>query len=145
MSQYKKISTRRWMAFWGCMDLLRFAVCAFQYMQRGRSPFSGAFIDSMDVSSRYEGWLPMAISAMGLSFYLSLLFSGVLLILGARAGLVLAFVQSPVRVILLLPSVFPLDLIAGLKISVALFLVILIFGEICKVITLRSRVAPAIT
>jgi hypothetical protein len=99
---------RRWMIFWGCMDLIYMGIYAAQNLAHRKIPIWGDILNAVATSHSFGTSFPLVITILGNIFYLTTLISGVLLISGNRWGRYLSYVQVLPRLFFVIPSFFPL-------------------------------------
>ena len=96
------------MIFWGGMDLLYIGIYVVTSLIKGKIPFYTDVLGSVGTSQIYGSYFPLTMAILEGVFYLSLLFSGALLIAGSRWGRYLCYVQIVPRAVFIVPSLFPL-------------------------------------
>lgn len=138
MTSSKTRSTSGWMLIWGGMDLASVSIYAGIQAKEGRFPFvTDAFRASQCAAE--HGALSTVLSLAALALTLSCVASGILLARGARWGVLIAIGQAPIRVLLVLPSLFFL-LYMDVAGSGKALLVVIILTEALKMWTIqRSR------
>ena len=124
---------------WGILDIAYFAWYLIWRLIHGQIPFY------FDISKSIASNTPLGISALSLTIfslilYISLIFSGIYLIKHNKIGALLSYIQTPFRLLTLIPpSIFfitwPLKYIFGNPQAVSAiitFVVLLLVSEILK-------------
>ena len=132
---------RRWMIFWGCMDLIYIAIYAAQNLAHGKIPIYNDIFNALGTSQSFGSSFPLIITISGDIFYLTMLISGMLLIYGNRWGRYLSYAQVLPRLFFVIPSFFPLIYIFR---WIGVFWVaelILVLGEAFKIYSIARKTA----
>jgi len=95
------------MIFWGILDLASLAWYIGWRMFHGQIPFYHDISKSIQYNTLSGTPLWSVITILSLVLYFSLLFSGIYLIKHSRFGAILSYIQTPFRLLLLIPpSIF---------------------------------------
>jgi len=93
--------------FWGILDLLCIVWYVGMNIYRGNLPIVHDIVQGSKTIKTF--WFPNLIflSYIGILLYVSPLLSGILLILQKKAGLIVSYIQTPFRLIMIIPpSIF---------------------------------------
>ena len=121
----------RLIQIWGAVDLCYVLWVIYADLSSGRMPFVDSFVDAMNASFAF-GSLPITLATIaGALVHLTVIASGLLMIMLRRIGVYLSILQAPFRVFLSVPptlffisaaaSRFPAWIILGTIIGVETF------------------------
>lgn len=125
---------------WGGLDILYFIWIILQAILSSKIPFYTDLVSSYDFALSYENNLPIYGAWLSVMLHISILVSGILLLFGRRVGIILSYIQFPLRILLLIPSLFFLTwLFEDISFPYFLWVVysLIICTEIFKLFTLR--------
>jgi len=88
---------------WGILDLSAFVWYVGWRLFHGQIPFYHDIIKSAQISTSFGTSLGIFITVFSFILYLSLLFSGFYLIKRNKIGAILSYIQTPFRIIALIP------------------------------------------
>ena len=128
---------------WGVFDLLAIAWYLLWQIIHGQLPFYTDISTSIATAGSLGRYCIVIVPVLSLVIYVSFLFSGSLLIRKKRAGAILSYIQTPFRLLAVVPpSIFyitwPLKFIfkdPKAISAVATLIILLIISEILKVYT----------
>ncbi|MFK3773874.1 hypothetical protein [Pseudomonas sp. NPDC089406] len=125
------ITSVRWIGFfWGAMDAFYIFFVIFSSLKRGVAPFFSDFTAALANMDQWGGGLEFIVW-MGLVTQLSLVASSVLLCLGSACAVYVAGIQTPFRILFIVPS-FSLILLLP-DTSTAVWLSLIVASEVAKV------------
>ncbi len=134
--------TFRWMMFWGALDLIYLVIVAIKDLSAGQIPAYADLILAFETVTVYESYVPLLVAGLGAALYVSLGFSGVLLLMGRKSGKYLSYVQIAPRLVLVIPSFFPLIWILGFlpsPLAIYVGVVLMLLSESAKVVSLSRQ------
>lgn len=143
----RKLSTPGWaLVLWGCMDAAQILIYIVSALRQGRIPYLHDMSGSVAVLDSH-GWTALMVLAPSWVLQASLFASCALLLWRSRLGVYLAYVQIPLRLMLLMPSVpFALMLVRNLDVAPTTLLVLsgclLLLVELLKLGMLRRERRP---
>ena len=133
-----KLSFRKICLFWGMMDVFYIARFIWLNVEQGRIPLIDDFMSFSQLYSEYGGgvWIVLMFS-LSMILNVSVVISAILLITCWRRVGYFIFIQTPFRLLLVIPSVsFVPWLLKQLHISSMLvFVTFLVISEVIKVIS----------
>jgi hypothetical protein len=97
------LSKDKIIVFWGIMDLAALGWYMVFNIVKGRIPFYSDIITAKATSVSFEAPMPSILTFISLFSYLSLIFSGYLLIKRNRFGALLSYFQCPFRLLSFIP------------------------------------------
>ncbi|MEJ6327921.1 hypothetical protein Q2B95_04570 [Stenotrophomonas maltophilia] len=136
-----KSSTTIWLMLWGWMDIIGLASMVGANVYQGRVPFLSDISDAIKAQQMYGSAFPVIVSAVSVALLASFVASGYLLIKGRNAGRHLAFIQSPFRIILFMPSLFFLEYTGVFSQYPWALVAALVLTELAKLWSIRRRPA----
>lgn len=134
------------LVLWGCMDAAQILIYIVSALRQGRIPYLHDIHGSVAVLDSY-GWTALMFLAPSWVLQVSLFASCALLLWRSRLGVHLAYVQIPLRLMLLMPSV-PFALVLARHLDVAPTIVLVLSGclvllvELLKLGMLRRELRP---
>lgn len=131
---------RKTITVWGILDLCSAGWFVGWRLFQGQIPFYHDLSKSIESASRFGIPSLSIITASALILYVSLLFSGVYLIRHQLAGAILSYIQTPFRILALLPPsiffiIWPLKYLFDnqrLFLAISTLFLLLIFSESLK-------------
>lgn len=134
------------LVLWGCMDAAQILIYLVSALRQGRTPYLHDISGSVAVLDSH-GWPALMFLAPSWVLQLSLFASCALLLWRSRLGAYLAYVQMPLRLMVLMPSVpFALMLVRHLDVAPTSLLVLsgclLLLVELLKLRMLRRELRP---
>lgn len=136
MKGFGSQNPRMWQRVWGGMDLSWVAIGTASAIYRGVWPLVGGLPDALELARAWGHGLLSIVSIADAALGLSILVSGCLLVLGKGAAYPLVIAQTPLRILLVTPSLWLLPY-AGQVVPVPLMIVLLVISELGKLWTLR--------
>jgi hypothetical protein len=136
------------LVLWGCMDAAQILIYLVSALRQGRIPYLHDIHGSVAVLDSY-GWTALMFLAPSWVLQVSLFASCALLLWRSRLGVYLAYVQMPLRLMVLMPSV-PLALMLVRHLDVAptsllvLSVCLLLVVELLKIEMLRRACRPVL-
>ncbi|WP_369988414.1 hypothetical protein [Pseudomonas xanthosomatis] len=125
------ITSVRWVGVsWGALDAFYIFFVIFSSLKRGVTPFVSDFAAALANMDQWGGGLEFMVW-MGLVTQLSLVASSVLLCLGRACAVYVAGIQTPFRILFIVPS-FSLILLLP-DTSTAVWLSLIVASEVAKV------------
>jgi len=100
------ITKINWLKIWALFDIASVINYILISYFHDRVPFYNDFLISLQTSESYENYLPAILVFLGLLLYASLPFSAWLLFKGRKLGIWFVYLQTPLRIISVVPSVF---------------------------------------
>jgi len=132
-------SSSVWMVRWGWIDLMGVLFYVGMEVFHGRIPFFDGMSNSIGAYQAYGNLFPLVAFLSGFVLLASFLVSGTLLVKQKNAGQLLAFVQFPFRMLLLMPSLFFLKyIVLGSQSSLVMFSALLL-SEVLKLWSIRRN------
>lgn len=131
--EYRGIST-----LWGLIDVCAIALYVTLAMKREKVPIFSDLFDAAALKDTYESAAPVAIALAGCVLLVTLPISAYLMLRNKRSGLYLASAQLPLRVALIVPSVFFLNHLPLFHHSTAAFLAAFLGSESVKLWSLYT-------
>ncbi len=129
----------RVMIFWGLCDMALIAGMVIRSLTRGELPFIADFNRSLATARHlFEAPVLGGISAgLALALYLSIAVSAFLLLRRKRAAAVLVYLQTPFRLLLVVPSVYAFFWLTRLTgpPPVALVVLVCLVAEVLKLVS----------
>ncbi len=95
---------RKMTSFFGICDLLSILILFGSDFLRNRVSLYSDVLDAVEISRQLDSPMPVFIAFLGVCLFVSILFSGVLLISYKKIGAFLVYVQFPLRIFLAMPS-----------------------------------------
>lgn len=128
--------------FWGAMDLYFMLRFLWGSISQGRIPIYSDIVSFRQLDD--PGWYAAPLLCLTLALILSIAVSAWLFLSGSRYAKGLAYVQTPLRLFLVTPSVSVIPWLLGLVDSrnVAINLTLLIGSEVLKLYTLYRYGRP---
>lgn len=124
---------------WGAFDLIFLSWYLGWRLLQGGVPYVQDIVRSTETARSFGDSLPIYATLMSGLLYVSLLVSGVLLLKLKQAGVFIAYLQTPLRVILYVPSLFiflaPAHSLFG-KFSLSIELTFILLSEAVKISTI---------
>ena len=124
MKGFGSQNPRMWQRVWGGMDLSWVAIGTVSAVSKGTWPLVGGLPDALELATAWGHSL------------LSIVVSGCLLVLGKGSAYPLVIAQTPLRILLVTPSLWLLPY-AGQVVPVPLMIALLVISEFGKLWTLR--------
>lgn len=119
----------------GTIDLVYLLWLLVVSITQGQIPIYDNFVSAWNAADAFEHWTMRIAPVLGLTVTLSLFLSGVLMLLGKKAGVWIALAQAPFRLTLVAPPTF--FFLAGQAwLGLAGSAVIMIGLEVVKIILL---------
>lgn len=91
------------MSFWGTLDLIALGLFVGNRILNKQIPFYHDIIEAKSLSLSFGAPLPSIFTYVSMILYISLLFSGILLLKHLKAGAILSYIQCPFRLLTLIP------------------------------------------
>jgi len=129
-----KLNFRQVCMFWGSMDVLYLANYLWQSIARGRIPFVDDIVNFSELYPEQGGgyWL-IILFTLSLITTLSIVFSAVFLLIGWGKVYYLVAAQTPLRLLLVIPSLSFLPwFLIGIHPGVVIALCLLLMSEALK-------------
>lgn len=121
--------------FWGVLDVVYFLWILVASIMATKVPFYTDILASYDVAQSFENNSPIYIAWASAIISLSILVSGILMMLRKKLGMILSFIQFPMRIVFVIPSLFfLLWVFSGISTWLVYFLIIV--TEVVKLFTL---------
>lgn len=89
--------------FWGILDLAAIGWYVGFNLVKGEIPFYSDIVTAKSTSISFGAPMPLIIVSISLFLYLTLVFSGILLLKGSKYGAILSYFQCPFRLLTLMP------------------------------------------
>ncbi len=138
------MDVKKIIGIWGVLDLAALGWYLIPQVFQGKMPFYDDMLTSIQGSMNYGLPYLSIITAISLLLILSLAFSGFYLIRHNKIGLTLGFIQTPFRIVFLMPPsiffiIWPLKyLVDGPKtlLTIALAVILVLLSETLKLYSL---------
>ena len=88
---------------WGCFDLFSFGWYLISRLLHRQVPFYCDIVKSIEISTSFGIPIPVILTAFSLLLYVTLVFSGVFLIKQKRMGALISYIQTPFRILAIIP------------------------------------------
>jgi len=103
---HKLTSRSRIIQFWGFCDLLLIAWWISTNLIRGDVPIYDDIRSALRTSSSFGLPIPIVLTFVALALYVSIIYSGILLLQLNPKGAIVCYFQLPLRIVTLTPSLF---------------------------------------
>lgn len=121
---------------WGAFDVIYIALYVVSSVREGRLPYFTDFAATIQNLVSHGGIITGIMIGLSWLLQLSIIFSAVLLLLNSSKARLFCFIQTPFRLLFMVPSVPIITCVVGGVYGTIIFLVLLMLSEILKVYSL---------
>jgi hypothetical protein len=128
---------------WGIIDLVFVVYYLGRSVTKAQVPIYNEIKQAFQTTSSFGNYFRMIITLLGLALYVSVIFSGLLLFQLKKPGAIIVYIQTPLRLALLMPSLFfilwPLSYLFGkTSLAIGTGIILVLASESLKLMSVIS-------
>lgn len=129
---------KKMLVLWGAFDLIYVSWFIFESINKVRIPYVTDAISMVEVVGDVGGFFPAVVALVSLLFQLSIILTAFLLLSGNRRAKLVCFIQLPLRLLFIVPSISVILIAVNFAdgYSIPLMLALVGLSEVIKSYTL---------